>query len=112
MTKDYKISISSDGNTLLISIPIERVYEMVQPHVVAIDENGNVDIRQLTKRQREVSDLLRSGIPSKEIGARLNISTRTVKFHLEQLYLRLNMRRDNILRNFGIINKMTEVIES
>jgi DNA-binding CsgD family transcriptional regulator len=109
MTNDYKISISSDGNTLLISIPIERVYEMVQPHVVAIDENGNVDIRQLTKRQREVFDLLRSGMPSKEIGARLNISTRTVKFHLEQLYLRLNMRRDNILRNFGIINKMTEV---
>jgi DNA-binding CsgD family transcriptional regulator len=101
MTNDYKISISSDGNTLLISIPIVRMYEMVQPHV-AIDENGNVDIRKLTKRQREVFNLLRSGMPSKEIGAGLNISTRTVKFHLEQLYLRLNMRRDNILRTFGI----------
>ena len=109
MTNDYKISISSDGNTLLISIPIERVYEMVQPHVVAIDENGNVDIRQLTKRQREVFNLLRKGLPAKEIGARLNISTRTVKFHLEHLYLRLNMHRGAILRNFGIINEMTEV---
>ena len=110
MTKDCKISISSDGNTLLISIPIARVYEMVQPH--AITKDGNVDIMQLTKRQREVFSLLRKGLPCKEIGARLNISPRTVKFHLEQLYLRLNMRRDNILRNFGIINKMTEVIES
>jgi DNA-binding CsgD family transcriptional regulator len=109
MAKDCKISISSDGNTLLISIPIEHVYEMVQPHAMALDENGNVDTVQLTKRQREVFDLLRKGLPSKEIGVRLNISTRTVKFHLEQLYLRLNMQRDAILRNFGIINEMAEV---
>jgi DNA-binding CsgD family transcriptional regulator len=109
MRKDYKISISSDGNTLLISIPIERVYEMVQPHSVATDENGNVDIMQLTKRQREVFNLLRKGLTYKEIGARLNISTRTAKFHLEQLYLRLNMQRNSILRNFGIINEMAEV---
>ena len=30
MANDYKISISPDGNTLLISIPIERVFEMVK----------------------------------------------------------------------------------
>ena len=89
-------------------IPIERVYEMVQPHAMAIDESGNVDLVQLTKRQREVFNLLRKGLTSKEIGARLNISTRTVKFHLEHLYLRLNMHRDAILRNFGIINEMAE----
>jgi len=109
MTKDCKISISSDGNTLLISIPIERVYEMVQPHATAMDESGNVDLVQLTARQREVFNLLRKGLASKEIGARLNISPRTVKFHLEHLYLRLNMHRDAILRNFGIINEVAEV---
>jgi hypothetical protein len=33
MTNDYRISISPDGNTLLVSIPIERVYEMVKSHI-------------------------------------------------------------------------------
>jgi DNA-binding NarL/FixJ family response regulator len=74
-----------------------------------MDESGNVDLVQLTTRQREVFNLLRKGLASKEIGARLNISPRTVKFHLEHLYLRLNMHRDAILRNFGIINEVAEV---
>jgi hypothetical protein len=33
MTNDYKISISPDGGTLLISIPIERACEMVKSHI-------------------------------------------------------------------------------
>jgi two-component system, NarL family, response regulator YdfI len=39
----------------------------------------------LTRREREVLQMLASGLANKEIGARLNISDHTVKFHVASL---------------------------
>lgn len=49
-------------------------------------------IDNLTRREREILDILRErpALQNKEIAARLNISTRTVKLHV-----------GNILRKFG-----------
>lgn len=42
------------------------------------------DVR-LTGRQAEVLELIRQGMTAKEIGARLGITARTVKFHSDIL---------------------------
>lgn len=50
------------------------------------------DINTLSARQREILTMLAAGESNKEIGRALNISTGTVKAHLESLYRRLDVK--------------------
>ncbi|HAF4041507.1 TPA: response regulator transcription factor [Salmonella enterica subsp. enterica serovar Paratyphi A] len=50
------------------------------------------DIKALSARQREILQMLAAGESNKQIGRALNISTRTVKAHLESLYRRLDVK--------------------
>lgn len=50
------------------------------------------DVHALSSRQREILEMLASGESNKEIGRALNISTGTVKAHLESLYRRLDVK--------------------
>ena len=49
---------------------------------------------RLTKRQYEVLVLVKSGLPSKSIARRLNISDKTVDVHKHQLRRKLGLRTD------------------
>ncbi|WP_336219996.1 response regulator transcription factor [Citrobacter amalonaticus] len=50
------------------------------------------DIKSLSARQREILTMLAAGESNKEISRSLNISTGTVKAHLESLYRRLDVK--------------------
>ncbi|EAY1009013.1 response regulator transcription factor [Salmonella enterica] len=50
------------------------------------------DIKALSARQREILHMLAAGESNKQIGRALNISTGTVKAHLESLYRRLDVK--------------------
>ncbi|QMI03495.1 response regulator transcription factor [Citrobacter sp. RHB25-C09] len=50
------------------------------------------DINALSARQREILTMLAAGESNKEISRALNISTGTVKAHLESLYRRLDVK--------------------
>jgi DNA-binding NarL/FixJ family response regulator len=45
----------------------------------------------LTKREREILDLVAEGLPNAEIGRRLWITEQTVKFHLSNVYRKLGV---------------------
>ena len=51
---------------------------------------GGID---LSRREREIVDGLLLNLPNKEIGNRLNISERTVKFHVSNLLVKFNVQR-------------------
>ena len=64
---------------------------------------GPVDpIARLTARKREILRLLAEGRSAKEIGAKLEISTRTVEFHKYQMMETLGIRTNAELIHFAL----------
>lgn len=53
---------------------------------------GSPNAGWLTDRERQVVDLLYTGLSNKEIGRQLALSDNTVKFHLHNIYAKLNVR--------------------
>ena len=49
------------------------------------------ELAQLTKRELEVLRLLAGGVRSKEIADRLFLSVRTVRFHLSNIFRKLDV---------------------
>jgi len=48
---------------------------------------------RLTKREREIAEFAAEGLRNKEIGAKLNISERTVKAHINNIFQKYNIDR-------------------
>lgn len=65
------------------------------------EETGN-PVALLTPRQREILQLLAEGRSAKEIGAALEISTRTVEFHKYQMMESLDLHTNAELVHFAI----------
>lgn len=59
-------------------------------------------LEQLTEREREVLKLVAEGLPTKEIAARLFISTRTVESHRANLMRKLDLHSVARLTQFAI----------
>lgn len=68
----------------------EKIYEKLTP---LRNDMMRGTSEGLTKREREVADLAMKGHSNAEIAAELNVSVRTVRFHLENVYSKLNISR-------------------
>jgi DNA-binding CsgD family transcriptional regulator len=82
-----RTEISRDGQELLLHIPIHLLAEDIRRRL----PSSRVDLLILTAREREVFEHLRSGKVNKEIAAGTNLSVRTVKFHLSNIYRKLRV---------------------
>lgn len=51
------------------------------------------EIQELTQREREIAALVMQGFSNAEIAQQLNVTVRTVKYHLENVYSKLNITR-------------------
>jgi DNA-binding NarL/FixJ family response regulator len=63
--------------------------EFLRSRVVAFDH--------FTPRQQEVVELVLRGMSNREIGQRLRIEVETVKVHLKEIFLRVNVHRRSAL---------------
>lgn len=64
---------------------------------------GEDQVRQLTRREREIASLAAAGVPSRQIAARLVLSVRTVDNHLQSAYLKLGVSsREDLARMLGL----------
>ena len=82
----------------------------------AIKKGGTnlLDSVRMTKREKEVIDLISDGLTNKEISVKLNISTFTVKSHvhniLEKLALHSRLEVGNISQNGGTLKSISDSI--
>ena len=66
-------------------------------------EKAKRRFKRLTERERQIAELLLSGVENAEISARLNISQRTVESHRANLYHKLEVRNaDELLDSFMV----------
>ena len=97
-TYQMRTEISPDGEELLLHIPIRMLTEGIGLKLASRE----VNVQKLSPREREVFQYLRAGKVNKEIAAGTNISVRTVKFHLSNIYRKLHVRdREEAFRLYG-----------
>ncbi|MDH3752532.1 MAG: response regulator transcription factor [Acidimicrobiia bacterium] len=90
---------SVSGDDLAASIRMTAVGQSaLDPSVTRLITNDRDILRGLTDREREVADLLATGLANAEIAERLYLSVYTVKNHVS-----------NILMKFGV-NSRTELV--
>jgi len=70
--------------------------------------NSQVHAGRLSSREREIVQLLAEGKSNKEIGALLNISTRTVENHRAKIMDKLKLRSFSDLIRYAVRNKIVE----
>jgi two-component system NarL family response regulator len=75
-----------------------RLLEEFCRQAAALENRGAPSLRggpagpELTDRQREVLEMVVSGLTYKEVGAALNLSEHTVKYHMGQILERLHLK--------------------
>ncbi|EMF0717114.1 response regulator transcription factor [Citrobacter sp. Marseille-Q6884] len=83
----------SDVETFVLALNSVAMGMMFLPRdCLTSPESGGDNIKSLSARQREILTMLAAGESNKQIGRMLNISTGTVKAHLESLYQRLEVK--------------------
>ena len=83
------------------------VAQKLMAHMAGEDQSSQLD-EPLTEREREVLQLVASGLTNRGIGLKLSISDRTVQGHLASIYakLQVNSRTEAVTRalNLSIIH--------
>jgi two-component system, NarL family, nitrate/nitrite response regulator NarL len=79
----------SRGDTVLPSELTAALFAQLKRHSVQGRPPRVLDVGRLTKREREVADLIAQGCSNKEIAADLNIAFHTVKSHVHNVLSKL-----------------------
>ena len=99
MPNDFRVMVSAGENLLDDLRPRARKLIHACPSIqIAF---------QLTSRQQEVLCGVQEGLSNKEIGKRLNVSERTVKFHISAL-----LTKFDVAGRMGLMRKATELLST
>lgn len=93
-----------DGNTFIQPSMIPYLNEKIIEK-----DNDKAKVEELTKREIEVLKLLAVGLLNKEIGINLNISERTVKNHVSNIFRKLDVSDRTQAAVFAIRNNLVNV---
>ena len=93
---------SNKTKRILVEKENTRIHDEIERLTQALDEKGNATLNlsnyNLTDRQKEIIELIRSGLTNKEIATKLFISENTVKYHLKIIYEILDVEHRSAIR--------------
>ena len=93
---------SNRTKRILVEKENTRIHDEIERLTQALDEKGNATLNlsnySLTDRQKEIIELIRSGLTNKEIATKLFISENTVKYHLKIIYEILDIEHRSAIR--------------
>lgn len=77
-------------------------YKLLE-HVKGVSKSGvSTDLELLTTREKEILELIKTGLQNKEVAEQLHISPQTVRKHLENIYEKLQVNnRVEAIRKLG-----------
>ena len=88
-----RLEVNEDGQELLVRIPFKVTEQKILSFLsTGAFVNGPKEIVKLSKREAEVYQLVMKHKLNKEIASDLNISPRTVKFHVSRLLLKFRVQ--------------------
>lgn len=101
--KDFLITIRSvsDGATVLSPTLVDSLFSQIVDHAVRNSKTKLKDAVRMTKREREVIELLSKGMSNKEIGQQIHISTYTVKSHIHNIMEKLALHTRLEIANYS-----------
>lgn len=74
-----------------IQIAFHNYYSIIRLHLTGVEELNQQLLEPLTRREKELLELLCSGKSNQELANALFVSINTVKTHLKNLYLKLEV---------------------
>ncbi|MFN3908172.1 MAG: helix-turn-helix transcriptional regulator [Flavobacterium sp.] len=93
---------SNKAKRILVEKENTRIHDEIERLTQALDEKGNATLNlsnyNLTDRQKEIIDFIRSGLTNKEIATKLFISENTVKYHLKIIYEILDVEHRSAIK--------------
>ncbi|MCF7981743.1 MAG: two-component system response regulator NarL [Pseudomonadales bacterium] len=84
-----KIRLAANGQLVLSSELTELLALAIQSKS---RKDNKVDIRSMTKRERQILKLLSAGMTNKHIARKLDITEGTVKVHIKHLFKKLSLK--------------------
>jgi len=90
-----------DGATVLPPILVDSLFSQIVDHAVRNGKTKLKDAVRMTKREREVIELLSEGMSNKEIAHRIHISTYTVKSHIHNIMEKLALHNRLEIANYS-----------
>lgn len=111
--------VLKDSDSAMLKKAITSVYEgdiFIQPDLIPVLNSGlinreedNQNTEGLTKREIEVLKLIAEGLFNKEIAYKLNISERTVKNHVSNIFKKINASDRTQAAVFAIKNNFVKL---
>ena len=102
MDTSVRLYQSNRTKRILVEKENTRIHDEIERLTQALDEKGNATLNlsnyNLTDRQKEIIDFIRSGLTNKEIASKLFISENTVKYHLKIIYEILDIDHRSAIR--------------
>ena len=88
---DFLLTIRnvSKGATVMPPVLFDSLFSQIVDHAIGNDKSRLKDAVRMTKREREVINLLSEGLSNKEIAQKIHISTYTVKSHIHNIMEKL-----------------------
>lgn len=79
----------ANGGKVLPPRMTESLFQQIAREVASVERKAVIEDVRMTRREREVIDLIGEGLSNKEIAQRLNIATHTVKSHVRNVMEKL-----------------------